>query len=246
LNFQDYFCLDGQLSAANISLPNFDGGEMDFPFNKKVGFLLICLLVTSCSTQPSSVVREEICGRPCWHNITPGRSTKQEVLIMLPTIPEVDSDSIKQYDSDSDDYIQWNFKPRTGDQYGRIEFQNNIVSSIEIAPNKNSLLVQDVIQHLGVPEKVLALSQITEVTWLRTYLISPTNGYVIVMVNPKNEDTIRPDDIVSGVFYLDSESFDSALITTKYLAIYCKELLNDMEPWSGYGKVAYIEENCKR
>jgi hypothetical protein len=244
LNFENILSFDERLCAVNISSPNFDGGKMDFPFNKIASILLMCMLITSCSAQPSSVLRVETCVRPCWNNITPGRSSKQEVLAMMPTIPEVDSDSIKHYESNSEDYIQWNFKPRTGDHYGVINFTNNIVSSIEIYPNKNSLQVQDAIQRLGLPEKVLALYQLTEVTWLKTYLISPTNGYVLGMVNPKNQDMIQPDDTVTGVFYLDPESFDSALITNFHIGIHCQEMLKGMKPWSGYGKVTYVKENC--
>jgi hypothetical protein len=246
LNFEKNFCFDEWLCAVNINSPNFDGGKMDFPFNKIASILLLCLLITSCSAQPSSVLRKETCVRPCWHNITPGRTSKPEVLAMMPTIPEVDSDSIKHYESDSNDYIQWNFKSRTGDNYGVINFTNNIVSLIEIYPNKNFLQVQDAIQRLGVPEKVLATYKVTEVTWLNIFLISPTNGYVLLMVNPKNEDTIQSDDTVTGVFYLAPKSFDSALITNKSIGIICKELLKGMKPWIGYGKVTYIEGYCKR
>ena len=245
-NFENIFCFGERLCAANISSPMFDGGKMDFHFNKIVNFLLICLFITACSAQPSSVVRGETCERPCWHNITPGRSSKEEVLAIMPTIPEVDSESIKNYESNSYDYIQWNFKPKTGDRFGRIDFTNNIVSLIEIYPIKNSLQIQDAIQRLGVPEKVLALYQLTEVVWSNVFLISPTNGYVLLIINPNTKDVVKPDDRVSGVFYLDPESFDSALIANRFIGIHCKELLNDMKPWNGYGKVTYIEDNCKR
>jgi hypothetical protein len=208
--------------------------------------LLLSVLLISCSHRPSSVLQDSRCTMPCWGNMIPGRTSKEQALSILSTLGEVDTNSIKNYVSPNYyDYVQWSFKPGSGDDFGQVYFVNDIISTIIIYPNKNSLSTEKAILKLGKPEKVLAIYDAIEFkSWLSIYLMSSRDGYVLFLekdnFNPQNQAEIKPNNPVGAVFFIDPSSFEEVLMKNQMLKIKSEDLLNNTQAWKDYGRISYI------
>ena len=89
-------------------------------------FILMVMMVgslASCKPKPSTVLLDTSCEPPCWHDITPGKSTKKDVISILSKIPEVDPNSVEDTAFTTwgiHDHIIWHFDSSTGDSLGEI------------------------------------------------------------------------------------------------------------------------------
>ncbi len=222
---------------------------MEFINFRPTYFLLLgYILVVSCSSKTSSIITENTCAPPCWHNITPGKSLKQDVLSMLPTITEVDPRSVKHNESIlfNYDYIQWNFKSRTGDQIGKVFFEDGIVTAITLDPHRNSLQVGESIQRLGEPERILAIYDARESSsWLSIFLMSPVHGYVITLkkdnYDPRKRAEITPTDSVVEVLYLDPKSYDEVINHNRIATPLGLYNSSNIHNWTGFGPITYTK-----
>jgi hypothetical protein len=194
------------------------------------------------------VLLDTSCEPPCWHDIIPGKSTKEDVISILPKIPEVDPNSISDVNISSygtSGHIKWGFDSKAGDYGGITYFNDGVVSTIQIGPKKGALTLDDAIQKLGEPEYTFAYMERGEIDRMIIFLLYPTKGYVLLY----NSGRFRPESasvepthpIEHAVYYnpkMLEELVTSGLIINQDLAT----LKQNMRPWKGYGDIFYFKK----
>jgi hypothetical protein len=197
---------------------------------------------------PSTILEDTGCSPPCWNQITPGETTKQEVLNILPTLAEVETGSVEDAETLTGgfyNHVSWSFIEHTGDYSGQIFFQDEIVSTIAIYNKKGSLTFDDAVNLLGEPEYVIVFSQPTQK--LAIYVINPSKGYALFIskgyVDPGDEAYIRSRNSVKAVHYIDPQLFNNLLIS-RPIFIPGSLILEHMQPWRGFGEyeITFVNE----
>lgn len=208
--------------------------------------ITIIWFLASCSSKPSTIITDTSCLPPCWQGITPGLSTVQEVLSILPNVPGVDPKSIVDastviYDTS----IYCLFERNARDIGGRIYFKNNVVAAIDIAPKDKALTFRDAVDKLGSPENVLAVYSKGEREWLSIFIIYQSKGFAlldnIVPFHKGEHAEIKASRPVVAVYYFDPVLFDE-LMTNSIIANWESNIIQKgMQPWTGFGEITYIE-----
>ena len=214
-------------------------------------FFLIVMMVgslASCKPKPSIVLLDTSCEPPCWHDITPGMSTKKDVIAILPKIPEVAPNSVEDTAITTGgihDHIKWRFDSGSGDFGGTTFFKDGAVSTIEIRPKKGALMLDDAIRKLGEPELTFAYLERGEIDRMIIYLLYPTKGYALTYDIGYSRDgsaAVEPTHPIEHVYFFDPKLFDE-LVTIGPLGYQDPATLKqNMRPWKGYGDIFYFEK----
>jgi len=216
-----------------------------------VRFFLIVITIgpmASCKPKPSTVLLDTSCEPPCWHDITPGKSTKNDVISILPKIPEVDPNSVEDTAITTGgilDYLTWRFDSSAGDSYGTIFFKNGAVSTIEISPKKGALTLDNAIQKLGEPEFTFAYKERGEIDRMIIFLLYPTKGYVLLYNSSRfrpGSASIEPTHPIVYVYYFSPLLFDALVTSRPFIHDDFVTLQQNMRPWEGYGDIFYFEK----
>jgi hypothetical protein len=211
--------------------------------------ILLSFILSACSAKTSTILEDKSCAPPCWHNITPGVSTKKEVLASLQKLNGVDQNSIQDVEATWGNFspkVYWKFTNKSRDIEGNIYFQNDFVTLIEIRPKRGALNLDNALQKLGEPEQILAIADSMEgVGWLNTYIFYPDKGVILFEhVRPFiNDDpaVIEGNHQVMSVFYIDPNKFYDVMVTNQSLKLDPETIQKGIQPWKGYGEIVYID-----
>src|SRR5574340_661964 len=166
----------------------------------------------------SSIIQDENCSPPCWEQISPGITTRDEVKPLLEQISWVQRDSIQDaYTVSPGDSIKWMGSFTSADSSGRIFFDNDIVTLIEINPKKNVLSFSDVIDEFGEPENILILRVKGERSTVTVFLLYPTKGigfidYYFTPIDLGETVQITPDEGLKSAWYGKVDEFYDYLL----------------------------------
>jgi hypothetical protein len=214
-------------------------------------FLLILVIggsLASCKPKPSTVLHDTSCEPPCWHNIIPGESTKNDVNSLIPEIPEIDLSSISEVSIKSygtSDQIKWGFDSKAGDFGGIIYFTDEVVSTIGIDPKKGALTLEGAIEKLGEPEYTFAYKERGEIDRMVIFLLNPTKGYVLLYNSGRfrrGSASIQPTHPIEHVVYFDPMMFNQLITSGPIMSQDLTTLQQNMRPWRGYGEIFFFEK----
>jgi hypothetical protein len=145
--------------------------------------LLILILISACSHAPVPILSNSTCEPPCWNNIQPGETTKDEAVLILNGLPEVDRTTItlngEPWDI-FDDAIYFSF--RDSNVVGRMYINKGKVSFVEVFNKDNNPLditLGEAIARLGEPEYVI------NVPISGGPPLAPTTSYIITAIQPE-------------------------------------------------------------
>jgi hypothetical protein len=169
------------------------------------------------------------CRPPCWQNITPGLTTRNEALAILETMPSVEITYYKE------DGLTWYFGTKS--EGGNITASaEGIVSSIWLGSTNKDLQIQKVVDFYEFPKYVQPFD--CRDGMCDTALIYPDLGMLLgVFVTNENESNaapkivILPETIVYRVHFIKPGIED----TLNFLRSENSLLTIDME-WKGYGE----------
>lgn len=214
-------------------------------------FLIIIMLISnSCNFDRStktvniSIIQDNSCIPPCWFQITPGLSTRDEVKNLLPTVPFIDIDSIKETSVfEPNDSIEWNWDSNAANSSGRIFFKGNIVTLISIY-FEGTIKFNDLINILGKPESILAVNFIgAERNRMQIDILSQSKGYGFGITYwtmfPQNPIQINGKEEAEYLWYCEPIN----CLETLYGSIgYNFESIIDqgLQEWTGFGEYQYI------
>jgi hypothetical protein len=202
-----------------------------------IGLVLVGWKIFQAS---SNSFENPVCQPPCWENIHPGITTKEEAFRIL---SELDIDQ-EPTDFEADSSISFSTKAIDGD----VLFIDDKVSLIILSP-KNNVSLQNVIEMFGEPQSVL-------VYWGGEYIgvtfFKPLEGVVFSYTSWEQSrllpwshgpnwmySEIRPEAEISLITYFDPEQPDSVLdySVLSFHEFSRDETLQRLYPWSGYGSI---------
>lgn len=215
--------------------------------------LLITVLtfyITACqpgSSQTSSIITNP-CTPPCWQGIDPGKTTTDEALKLLNTLPDVKKGSIEFITSiEPNDSIKWSWNSKSADYSGRIFTQGEVASLIVIAPKDKTLQFKDVISVLGEPERILTFFETGERVTIAIFILYPTKGYGFLdyyTVSPGYTERIiavKPEDEVKLIWFGEVKSFYQNLTNGKIGRLPNRFIESGTQIWNGYGQYELLE-----
>lgn len=205
-----------------------------------IHYLVMTIILISCShsNKADILVGTEKCKPPCWIDINPGVTKREEMISILTEREQKGGGSFTLLDSG---IARW----QSTDGYNSYiyVFDNGLISNTEVDLRSTSINLDDVITIFGEPSK-LDIGKISGGYFFAT-IFYPERGLAFVLGGNKFEISAGtknfPIDsgmvVVKGVFFqpLDIES----MVNLLYGAEVIPQALSDIQDWNGYG--TYIE-----
>ena len=218
---------------------------MIFSLAISILFLSSCVLA---NPKKSSIIKDPSRSTPCWENITPGKTTSNEVYSVLKSIKWIDINSIQSKQVGNDyESIFWTGIDNSGDDSGDIYITNNKVFLLSISPHNELLQVDEIINKFGAPESVLALYAHGEKSIMGIYFLYLSKGYIFLdyyyVSNFRSEVSVKirsDEEIITG-WYGESTSIQKYLSTGPIDNIPIDLLTAGIQKWTGYGDYTFID-----
>jgi hypothetical protein len=205
----------------------------------------IILILNGCNPISSNALENSICAPPCWNGIQPGKTTREEAKTILENSSDVMNNSIKTWSLvKENDSVKWEFAPRTGNRFGNLIINNDVVTGINFIPINNRLSLNRAINLFGDPETILVLLHLQEIRNISIFIGYPSKGIVLwISIKPYNEGdeiVLSENSTISGVWYVDLNFYDELLVSSYITGIPLDILINDTHKWTGYGDISSI------
>ena len=218
-------------------------------------FLLLMpvLLLGACENEVpnrTSTVVLNPSSPPCWYQICPGTTTKDEAMSILSTIPEIKQNSIlDRYHENAQSFVSWLFIPEVAEGEARFYYWGNTISHFNFY-TQSTLSFAEAIDIFGEPTYVLPFSGCADSRWLYIALIYPDDGvYLVYFQSPWRRGEaaeLNPQQAVRGLLFYDPARFEY-LIThvegANWNFYSYDDILSILQPWEGFGEM-WVFETC--
>lgn len=207
-------------------------------------FLCLVLLLAGCSSRvPGIFLGDARCSAPCWYGLSPNRSTPEEALSILRSLPFVSQSSIQidLYINPSD-YVFWQF---TGDASGegRLYFDSQ-GKLYRIVLTPLGLNLGTVIDTLGVPEKIWPVyRREPSGPFYHLTLFYPEQGTIVEIVEKARNNSGNGKEDISRELNIGQIDFFAPTSIQHYLTqiarqeqVYTEDVIKHLEAWPGFGK----------
>lgn len=207
--------------------------------------LIILLVIAGCKPTIPSVIMNTSCLPPCWNGIEPGHTTQEEALSILKSLKEVKQNSIKIWSIvKENDCIRWMFVSGSGEKYGDMFINNDLVFGFGFSPENNGLTLETAIKYLGEPDSIIAIYHQQEIRYISVFINYKSKGVVLwTSINPYDstkQAMITNDMHVEGFWYIEPDLY-TKLMSSNYIAGINPAILeNNTHPWQGYGDITPI------
>lgn len=207
-----------------------------------LSFFMMIFLVTACEEKMSfeEILTSSECSAPCWMDIKPGKTTKDEVLFKLNDLPAlVNADSIFTEIYGGNERIGWKFL--NSDVYGDIGFKDGYVSSISIGYNfgeirKSGLKFGRLIELYGSPSDIYYQRGIGDLGIILVNLVNLEKGIEYGFNQAETEKLIvSPDQIVYWVLFFSPG--DTSEVVLPSFDWETDKLENHHFEWSGFTEI---------
>jgi hypothetical protein len=236
--------------------------------------IILLVLITSCNPTyaPAAtpgftdLLRSPgLCLPPCWYGVTPGKTSKDELLKLIPAFPHYQQNLTVWTNNkgitnpSSPDASTSTFSMIIGNNWAgiNIDITDNIVSDIQIGSiinhsgyyNDLSLTLEDVINSFGEPSNLVMGSFCPPKGCQNLIIVYPRKGLLFVveqhylpLSNGSLPDLlpIQPTLPVREIIFIDPSVFNNLPSTMNFGSLYC-ELNSDILPWQGYTTVDFSQ-----
>ena len=211
--------------------------------NKKFILLLIGLVLAGCGTSGKrpSIFENPICEPPCWENITPGITTKDEALAALSKVNAVKQpifdlrDTAKGFSTE----LRFSLYDDKSGLRGSVFMMDDVVSLIDFG-TKLDLTLEQAIERFGTPQSILAFH--SNLMWIT--FVDPQKGIAFGYSSAGHPDwvysEIRPEVEISEVMFFDPKQYQQILDSgfLSYYLLNSEETKSKLRPWNGYGDLS--------
>ncbi len=210
---------------------------------RNILILLLGIILVSCAPKPNqpSIFDNPICQSPCWQNITPGVTTKNDALIILSELSFVQQPMVdpKYSAVGYDDII--NFSLYQGEPNFIAGWMYILDDKVSMMGFENNLgTMQHLIELFGAPQSILVLR--TDLFDQVTF-VNPQSGILFYRkyVGSYSVETseLTPETAITGVAFFDPHEYERVL-NSGILSAYklsADETINNLRPWNGYGSI---------
>jgi hypothetical protein len=229
--------------------------KMKVMFHKTGNFFILFLLVlvfciTACkpSSSKTSSITNNVCSPPCWQNITPGETTREDAIKLLTNLSDIKKSSIESTSTvEPNDSIKWIWNSKADDYSGRIFFQGDVTALIAVTPKEKKLQFKDIIYGFGEPERVLAFRTKGEQAIITIYVLYPSKGYGFMDYyisdsrNTERTVEVKPEEEVKYVWLGEVKTFYQNLTNGKIDRLPNNIVNENTQIWNGYVQYKYFE-----
>jgi hypothetical protein len=217
----------------------------------KRNWLLVFLLLVACtqsSGAQTSIVEESSCELPCWNNIIVGKTSEQEVLQVISTLPIVENKSILVTNQprnifDNQIFFQLNLdttKRNNAPNLSQIDLSDNLVRVLALCGNLNTT-IGEIVERTGKPEGIISGGSVAggrDVILINSK-IGISFWYNTDETPKKSEFIIDPEIQVHCLVLFDpffyEEMLEAGLFSMGHYN--AEETLRVLYPWDGYGNL---------
>jgi hypothetical protein len=210
---------------------------------KITGFflLVIVLLFSACRSKTGleSILLASECMAPCWIDITPGITTKEETISMLKQKPEIiDPDSIFINTEQSEAYFGWTFV--NSDLVGYVSFRGEKVASIIIGDwlqnrGRFGIRLDRMIETYGEPTDVYYTVGGGDAVVFRIILVNRNKGILAeYSQNAINKINISTKQKIERIIFFDPVDYPDNLFKNLSIDISSSNHFD----WSGFGQIS--------
>jgi hypothetical protein len=212
--------------------------------------LAVLLVATGCQLRRSeqSIVDNPTCSPPCWQNITPGVTTRQEFIDLITKYQYFQQESLHDYDSSwqsFDDLIRGRiqFGPQAITNFDAFVLNEEIVD-LSFHGSWNITLDQ-AINNLGKPTSIVVIAYGNDIF---VEMLIPKKGiafgYTSIGQPAWWQSRIEPDIKISSIDFYTPDAYEKILDAGlfSYGILDGNETLNRMQIWKGYGNLSQYQK----
>lgn len=196
----------------------------------------------------TSLLTGEPCEPPCWHGLTPGVSTEEDVNEFVRTSELVDRSTLFRGDVTSGRgdvvgvMLQWwsaadmaNVPRQLGNS---IVIKDGLVQYMTIWLDVEVTL-QGLLERYGSPEKFTAWWEGVEVSYVKVTLYYPRHGFTTTLIIPPYDVQLTPESEVVGVWYFRAAPLEEFFELSREIG-YPTVSDDVLQDWQGYGPMELI------
>lgn len=212
---------------------------------RKILIAISFVLVAGCQyLEPKlPLLDDPVCEPPCWQNIIPGRTEKEDLLNQLSTLPFVDKSSISSVNIPGSAFAGTIYaslyldKPYQTKLYSY--FLNDKVAVISLGGTWHVTLAE-AIEKLGKPRTVIVVRNNGDAY---VTFINPATGisfgYTSIWKDEKWKTEISPDIEIESINFFDPNSYQGVLNSGIFSWWFLdpEQTANVSYSWIGYGKL---------
>jgi hypothetical protein len=201
-------------------------------------FVIFIASISGCepSYKSADIFVNPVCEPPCWENITPGITTKEDALSILSKKETIDKPinntnlNLPGYDGEINFTLH-----KDKSQLGFMLFLNDKISAINFH-YKMELTLQEAIKLFGTPQFILGIhsGEINAIT-----LLDPQKGVAFSYFLKDSASEIKPQDKISDVTFFDPNTYQLLLNNGVFSwdQMTADEAVRNMRPWEGFGSI---------
>ncbi len=234
-------------------------------------FLLFSCTPASISTPAPdfSSILQSSCSAPCWNGITPGKTTKSELLEVIPSLPLYKESTVGWMDEKGQLTQKVPDTPDSaaamiiGKNLVGIYVKDSVVSAINIKPilDKSSEFtdpeptLEDMVKLYGDPSNILKGGACADFKCQNLYFIYPEKGTIFISESKDfvtqagvfpSRIRVLPELSVQEVLFFNPSKFEGIPLSTDIGSIHC-EIEDEIPNWQGYTTVDFskISSYCQ-
>lgn len=201
---------------------------------------VLMLLLASCSmtAKKPSIFSDKLCGKGCWNNIVVGKTTKEELLQIISSLPNVKPETIVVSETNGplfDGDISFVFNLDPDNEKSAIYISAFVIDQIVvfiIFQGDLGLTIKNATQEFGEPE--WASSVWTFSDDVNVSFINSMEGVRFVCNFENKNSSILPNTEVHNLSIFDTTLYETFL-KANWLNPGYKDFIR--YPWTGYGKI---------
>jgi hypothetical protein len=206
--------------------------------------LLLEIFLVGCGSRPKqqSVFENPVCETPCWDNIRPGVTTKEDALTILSKIDGINQ-SIVDHNEPVNEFDDWiDFRIHEGQPTytsGGIYLLDNRVTLLHLG-SEYGINLQRALTLFGAPQYILLLH--TGFFDLVT-LINPQKGisygYSLYGAQSLSSSSIEPNVEITSIDFFDPKQYQQ-ILNCGFLSagiLSGEETKKNLHTWDGYGSI---------
>lgn len=214
-----------------------------FKKKRKIFWLVIFFIVSCSSSKPDSGFFGSggSCLPPCWNDILPGTTVKDDAVLILSNLEYVSPNSLSESKFSEPGAQGYKFRFRGG-SHGEIVIRDGIVFELFLEPDFY-LTLSNLMDRFGAPDYLFIQSTGGNIVCYETHLYYPDRGIMLYLHECEKiggEEQIRVisgEELVTNIVYFEpsTKSYEEVLLelwqpydeTAQHISAYS-------EPWDGF------------
>ena len=186
------------------------------------------------------LLADSVCNLPCWNNVIPGKTTKDETLRIVNALESVDKDTIRVFLKPTnifDGEIQFNIGLNEFVATGtEIYLDGDIVAALSFS-RRLGVTVGALIDKLGSPENIISMLQVERGSFVTAVYSTQGVGFGFYT---DRDGVIQSNTSIDYLILFDPQYYERLLSERLFTAgngLTLDDIQSHMHSWKGYGEI---------